>query len=359
MSKQLKKCIAILMCIAFAFAFSSCGSESNETADNSKTISFTDDCGRTVEIPENITRVAPAGAVAQMVIMTVNPKCLVGLANEVDSNQEAYLPDYFNELPVFGQFYGSNPNLNKEALLAADPQVIIDIGDMKESQKEDMDSIQEQTGMPVIFIDTSLDRFPNAYRTLGSLLGKEDKGNELADYVENTIETAKANAAEIKDRKTVYYGGGPEGLNCNAKGSVHADVIDIIGAENAVVVDKVNHAGGGNLVNLEELYSIDPDVILINDEGAYDTVVNSPEWARLNAVKEGIVYEIPGKPYCWMSAPPSVNRILGIWWLGNLVYPEIYDYDMTEKTIEYYKLFFDYDMSVEQAGQLLANSTLK
>jgi iron complex transport system substrate-binding protein len=51
--------------------------------------------------------------------------------------------------------------------------------------------------------------------------------------------------------------------------------------------------------------------------------------------------------------------ILGIWWLGNLLYPELYDYDMVQVAQEIYKLFWNYDLSVEEASAMLANSTLK
>ena len=38
---------------------------------------------------------------------------------------------------------------------------------------------------------------------------------------------------------------------------------------------------------------------------------------------------------------------------------QIYDYDMAEKTQEIFQLFWDYDLSGEEARQMLANSTLK
>jgi len=42
-----------------------------------------------------------------------------------------------------------------------------------------------------------------------------------------------------------------------------------------------------------------------------------------------------------------MNMILGVWWLGNLLYPEVYDYDMTAKTQEIYKVFWNYDMTAK------------
>ena len=76
-------------------------------------------------------------------------------------------------------------------------------------------------------------------------------------------------------------------------------------------------------------------------------------------MQSGKYYEIPGLPYGWMSSPPSVNRVLGIWWLGNLLYPELYDYDMVQVAREYYGLFWHYDLTEEEARQMLSRSTLK
>ena len=59
------------------------------------------------------------------------------------------------------------------------------------------------------------------------------------------------------------------------------------------------------------------------------------------------------------NSPPSVNRVLGIWWLGNLLYPELYDYDMVQVAREYYGLFWHYDLTEEEARQMLSRSTLK
>ncbi|MDO4177041.1 MAG: ABC transporter substrate-binding protein [Bacillota bacterium] len=358
-NKKIKTIITIVLCIAVTLGFAACGSGSQETADNGDTVIFTDSCGRDVEIPANIERVAPAGAVAQMVMMPLAEDKLVGIANEPTDAEVKIVSEKMADMPVFGQFYGSNPNLNEEAILAADPQVIIDVGDMKSTQKEDMDSIQEQTGIPVIFIEASLDKMPDAYRTLGELLGNEEKAEELAGFVEDTLAMAEENSAKIKEQKAVFYGGGPEGLDGNAEGSCQADVIDIIGAKNALVVGEINHAGGGNPVNMEELYNMDPDVILTTEGGSYDKIASSDSWAKLTAVQNGSFYEIPNTPYNWMSQPPSMNRIIGIWWLGNLVYPDVYDYDMVDKTQEFFKIFYNYDLSDDEAADILANSSLK
>lgn len=321
---------------------------------------ITDSAGRQVEIPAEITRIAPSGSTAQMILMPVAYDLLVGLSSSPSTAQMSYFPEEMRYLPTFGQFYGSKASLNMESLIAAQPQLIIDLGDAKDSIAKDMDTIQKQTGIPTIFIEADLDDMAAAYRTLGDILGRQEQAEELAQFIDRTVTMAQTNAAKIPEsqRLKVLFGTGSTGLACNAAGSVQADVIDLVGAVNAIIPEEVTNRGGGTTVSLEEVYAVEPDVILLSSGGPYDTLTEG-DWAGLTAVQQGRYYEIPGLPYDWMSSPPSVNRVLGIWWLGNLLYPQLYDYDMTAVAQEYYRLFWHYDLSAEEAAGMLSRSTLR
>ncbi|MDD2221097.1 MAG: ABC transporter substrate-binding protein, partial [Clostridia bacterium] len=122
---------------------------------------------------------------------------------------------------------------------------------------------------------------------------------------------------------------------------------------------EVSNKGGGNTINMEQLLLFAPDVIVLSADGAYGKIAADKQWQALEAVKQGRYYEIPLGPYNWLSSPPSVNRIIGIKWLGSLVYPDLYNYDMVAEAQEFYKLFWHYDLSKEEAQELLANSTFK
>lgn len=323
-------------------------------------INFTDSIDRKIEVPSDISRIAPSGSVAQMILLTLAPDLLVGLSSTPDEAQLAYLPKEAANLPEFGQFYGGKANLNMEALIAANPQIIIDIGNRNNSIAEDMDMVQEQTGIPTVFIDGELSALPQAYRMLGKLLNREDDAEKLAAFIENTLAMAEENANKISedDKKTVFFGTGTTGLECNAAGSAQADAIELIGAINAIVTEEITNKNGGTVVNMEQVYASDPDIIIMTPDGVYDTVESS-EWASLTAVENGAYYEIPSLPYSWMCMPPSVNRVLGIWWLGKLIYPEVYDYDIVPIVQEYYQLFWHYDLSDTEAEGFLAHSSLK
>jgi iron complex transport system substrate-binding protein len=152
---------------------------------------------------------------------------------------------------------------------------------------------------------------------------------------------------------------GSDGLDTNAYGSSQAQVIELVGGKNAVVVEDVSSKGGGNSIDMEQLYNFDPEVIIFSNGSIYDEVGGMAAWKNVAAIKNGSYYEIPSLPYNWMSSPPSVNMVLGIWWLGNLLYPDIYDYDMADQARKIYKLLWNYELSAEEARELLSASTLK
>ena len=327
-----------------------------------ETVEFTDSLGRTVTLPAEITRIAPSGAVATMMLAAIAPECMVTVNATPSERQMAFLSSNLAALPETGQMYGSKANLNLETLLSADPQVVIDLGDKKGDMEADLDALQEQIGIPVIFLEADLPHMAEAFRTLGSILsGKADRGEEIASLIDRTTAMAAENSAKITDdmRVRAMYTTGEDGLGTNAAGSVQAQVLDMVGVENAVVVEDVTNKGGGNIISLEQLYNFDPDVILFDVNSIYETVADDPAWAQLTAISTGKYYEVPGSPYSWLSGPPSMNMILGVWWLGNLVYPEIYDYDMSAMTQEIYKTLWNYDLTADETAALLGNSTLK
>lgn len=374
----MKKTLALLLALVMLFSLAACGAAEPAPAEPApaateepaateapaeepaeepaaETVMFTDSCGREVELPANITKIAPSGTVATMILAAFAPEELVCVGTKVSENQVPYLYDGIADLPVTGQLYGGKATLNLEELLATGAEVIIDLGDFKKSVADDLTALQEQTGLPCVFIEADLAHLADAFRTLGTILGKEERGEELAKLVEETMTMAAENSAKIAEdqRLSVLYSSGSDPLGTNAEGSSQAQVLGIVGAKNAVVLEDVSNKGGGNMINMEQLYNFDPDVVLVTDAAALEIIETEAAWQELRAVKDGRVYTVPCDPYCWLSAPPSMNMILGVWWLGNLLYPEVYDYDMTAKTQEIYKVFWNYDLTAEEAAAML------
>ena len=313
---------------------------------------FTDSLGRTVTLEGELTRVAPSGNMVQQCLFSVAPEKMVGLGSDLGEAAAKYYGETA-ELPVFGAFYGSKANLNKEALLAADPQIVIDIGEVKDDMAEELDQLQEQIGIPVVCIEASLVNTGEAFRTLGELLDCQEQANKIADYCDQAVAEAQENAALIpeEERKSVYYGLYESGLTTCAQGSFHTEVIDLVGAVNCAVMD--NAGSGFTEISFEQLLNWQPDVVLLDTQSMVDAAPTDELWKELTAVQNGEIHKIPTEPYSFLDQPPAANRIIGIKWLGNLLYPEVYDYDMVEEVREFYQLFYRYELTDQEAQELL------
>ena len=327
-------------------------------APKAKTQSFTDSLGRTVELPETITRIAITGPLSQVYILPLAGDMLVGVSNAYAEDAAAYLPGYIYEKTEIGQLYGGKGEMDLEALLAAAPDVVIDIGEAKGSMAEDLDKLTQQTGIPFVHIDATVETAPTAYRTLGKLLGREEKAEELAVWCETTYGNMTAMMQKVDAdgaRKTVLYCLGDKGVNVIAKGSFHAETVNMMG-DNLAVLEEVVSSGAGNEVDMEQILLWDPDVIIFAPDSCYASVGDSDQWQEVTAVAEGNFYETPYGPYGWLSSPPSVQRYLGMLWLGALLYPEYIEYDLQEKITEYYKLFYGCDLTDAMYEELIANA---
>lgn len=355
-----KRIIAMLLaaCLVMTMA-TACSNVGASASNENATTSFTDTTGRTVDVPTKITRIVPSGSLAQMALFALAPEKFVGITSAWTDLNKQYLDTKYLELPVLGQFYGMK-NLNLEEVAKVDPQIIIDIGDAKKTVVEDMDTIQAQVGIPAVHIEGTMDKMPEAYRTLGKLLGMTKEAEALAKYCEgvnNDTKTIMDKVGETGKVKVVYCMG-DNGLNVIAKGSIHAEVIDKVG-NNVAVLDTVTSMGTGDTVSMEQLMLWDPDVIIFAPGSIYSTVASDPTWQQLTAIKNGKYYEVPNGPYNWMGGPPSVNRYMGEIWMTQLLYPDQAKYKMYDEAKEYYKLFYHCDLTQDQYNALVANSLAK
>ncbi|NLL39183.1 MAG: ABC transporter substrate-binding protein [Clostridiales bacterium] len=356
-----KKLMALILIPVVLLAFSSCkrGTVTDGTpspATDGETMIFTDSAGRQVEISKNITRIVASGYPAQLVLFSLAPDKLVGLAEAWSDSALEIIDPKYHDLPVLGSFYGSG-DLNLEEIAVRAPQVIIDVGEPKSSIVEDMDSITEQVGIPAVHIEASLDSMPEAYRMLGKLLDMEEEAEELALYCENVLTETRGLAEQLgrDGMKSLLYCMGSDGLNVIAQGTFHAQVIDRL-SNNLAVIENASSKGTGNPVDMEQLLNWDPEVIIFAPDSIYDTVREDETWRQLQAISAGNYYEIPIGPYNWMSFPPSVNRYLGMIWLTGVLYPETATFDVYEEASKFFELFYHTNLTEEQFKELTKNS---
>ena len=347
-----------IICFALILSLLLCGCGQTGTKPAAESREFTDSIGRTVSIPVEITKIAITGPLTQIYILPLAGDMLVGVSNAFAEDAETYLPAYIQEKEEIGQLYGGKAEMDLEALLAAAPDVVIDVGEPKGSMAEDLDALTAQTGIPFVHISATVETAPDAYQLLGKLLNRKEKAEALASWCEKTyneISTMMARVDADGARKGLLYCLGDKGVNVIADGSFHAATVNMMSKNLAVVEDVVPH-GDGNEVDLEQILVWNPDVIIFAPNSIYDSVGTNAQWQSVRAISSGNYFKTPYGPYGWLSSPPAVQCYLGMLWLGKILYPAYTEYDLQDEVTAYYKLFYDCDLTDAMYQQLTADA---
>ena len=354
----MKKWIAVALAFSLLISLTGCGKSSVPAESAGETARITDDCGRVVEVPNQINRIVATGPLSQIILYTIAPDMMVGLANKWSNSASGIVPEEYLQLSCFGQLYNT-ANLNLEELALADPQVIIDVGRVMSSGAEDMETLQQQTGIPTVFLASSAEALPDTYRKLGQLLGREEKAEQLASFCERVYSRTLSIMEQVGNNKiTALYVAGEKGTNVLARDAVHAEVLDLL-VENVAVVDNPSSKGSGNEVTMEQIALWNPELILFDADSIYDTVAYMDTWKELTAIATGNYLEVPESPWNWMGSPPAAQRYLGMIWLTAELYPEYSNYDAKAEILEFYELFYDCRLTDQQYESITARAFLE
>jgi len=318
--------------------------------------SFTDDGGRTVALPAQVGKVLPAGPPASADLLMLAPEKLVGLTRALTPAEAALLPPADAALPGLGRLTGRGNTINLETVVKAAPDLIVDLGYVGDTFVSLADRVQQQTGIPYVLIGGNLAATPATLRKLGKVLGAEARAEALAQYAEETLALLKRRVDGVppEKRPSVYIARGPRGLQTGVAGSINAEALDLVGARNVATPSLGARVAAE--ISLEQLVTWQPDVIIVIDAGFFAAVPQDKDWRALAAVGAKHVYLAPALPFGWADEPPAANRLIGLRWLGKLLYPSLFPEDLRAETRRFYALFYQQQPSDAQLDQLLADA---
>lgn len=323
-----------------------------------------DDAGREVEIPtpDRLERIYFTSTLAHIYCFTLAPDLLAGTSMQFTPYELEYLPEGTHDLPYLGTLSGG-AEINQEALLMEDVQLVFSISgaELAQSNIDEAKKLQAQTNIPCVCLDGSFPHVAACYRSLGDILGQQDRAEKLATYCEDEYARVTQAVSDIPDEQKVslYYAEGPDGLQTEPDVSQHALTFYVAGAANVAAVPE-NEGQGMSNVSLEQVLAWDPQVIVAWDSkvrgGADELIRSNKNWSTIRAVQDGRVYTMPNTPFAWCDRPPGVNRLLGIQWIANMLYPDLYDVDMVQVTKDFYATMYWVDITDDQAKDILGNS---
>jgi len=295
---------------------------------------FTDAAGRRVVLPPEPRHVMAASPTAEVLVSVLAADRLAGLSRVARRGVGAA-----RRVPVLGWRPGMGPASMAETARRLHPDLIIDAGSVTPERAAFADEIQRQTGIPYILVDDSFARMPEVLRAIGVVLGVRPRGKELAIYAEHAIAALRGRLLiRAPDaRPHIYYGQRADGLETALPGSPSGEAIDEAGAINVAAP-----LGRGQLVAIsrDDLFAWDPEIIIAEQRAFYDSVRRGSGSRRLAAVRNKRVYLAPATPFGWIDDPPGVNRLIGLYWLSALFYPDNTQEDLRTTVCDFYDKFY-------------------
>lgn len=255
--------------------------------------------------------------------------------------------------------------LNFEALAKAAPDVLIlRLGDctVRESNRaaaEKTIATIEALGIPLVVIQS-----PNWFRSpdlstmrreaevIGSVFGKADEAASLLDWLAESETLIRERTKDVPDSeraRVLYLGLNPNVRQQGGAGSAHGletpesyIIESVAGAENAF-----RGRGSGVPLSAEQIYALDPDVIILPTSNGYHPpreLYEAPYFANLQelrAVKDKRVYAMPWSP---MNCSRRLEYPLDMLIIAKAAYPERFkDVKVYDFALELYKKAYGVD----------------
>jgi len=317
---------------------------------------ITDMRGRKVTVPDRIRKVYATSPPTTYMIYALDQTLLAGLNAPPKEPEKKYLPKRLLSLPVLGGYFGQGQVANIEMVMKAKPDVIIMWTSEDTAINRKTEADMKNLGIPLVFMNVNrIEDYGRGLKFLGQLLNREERARKLAAYGEKALKEAAAvtRAVHPGKRVSVYYAEGTDGLSTECHASRHAELINLVGAENVHRCQKKS-GYGMEKISLEKVLLYNPEAIFIQEKDFYKRIKIDSRWRHIRAVRNGRVFVIPKAPFNWFDRPPSYMRYLGVKWVMNCLYPNLYHIDMIKETKAFYRLFLGIELTDEQCRDVLS-----
>ena len=177
-----------------------------------------------------------------------------------------------------------------------------------------------------------------AVKTLGKLAGKEDTAEEIWNFCLDSRDIVDKAVGDIKDDERVKVAVLANGIAYGNDKYVGCQLLRS-GAVNAVALAGVQ---GNTDYNAELVATWNPEAIITQDRypDDYKTITTDPQYAEVQAVKDGKVIEAPYWTKPWGN-PDTDSIALGELWLAHTFYPEkVTAKQVQEKAENFYDWFY-------------------
>lgn len=309
--------------------------------------SVIDDSGRQVELPDQVERIAETWFAHQELLMTLG----AGPRIVATVNNPQTRPWMFKVQPLpDGTALTHGDAFNVESLLAARVDVVFTA-----TAGERNALAYEQAGIPTLRMNfTDLPSLQRSLVTTAQVLGTPEarqRAEAYNAYLDEKLHEVHTLTDPLTDaqRPRVLHIASLNPLRVDGSGTLIDDWIKVAGGRNAAT----GLNGNQQPVSGEQLLAWQPDVIILAaNAGALDSAPDAALFKHLPAVTQGRLLRNPDGVFPWDRY--GTEAALQIQWAARQLHPERFSHvNMIERTIDFYRRFFDYPLKPEDAQRIL------
>ena len=308
---------------------------------------LTDAAGRHVRLPDTAYRVLPAERNAEVMVFVLAPDRLAGV-----SRGPGHAP-VLRRRTVLEWRLRDGPATMAATAQRLGADLILDAGPVTPDRAAYADQVQQISGIPYVLLDDSFARMPRVLRTIGAIVGADARHTrDVWRFTEQALASMRGRLLITpgNHRPHVYYAIGPDGLTTALPGSPAGEALDEAGAIN---VAGALGRGSQAPVTPAQLGAWNPDIIIAEGPRAYAAFTRRSAWSHLAAVRNHKVFLEPTYPFGWIEDPSGVNRVIGLYWLSTLFYPDATEEDLRAVTCEFYDKFYRIKLTNAQLERMV------
>lgn len=320
-----------------------------------------DHAGHEVEVPNKIEKIVIDQVPILSTYMAYNEgkaPYIVGYAGSLKQViSETVLKDMAPELLDATNTVQGQSDINVEEIMKLKPDVIF-----YNAKNQDRYEKLSKTGVPCIgFVtmgaDTPADpinRYGEWLKLLEDVFGEKGKMEDFLKAGDDIVKDVEERIAKVPDEKRpsgMILWKYQEGTPIVAGKGTFGD----FWLKRLKVKNVAEEAKGYAKVNVEQIYSWNPDVFYLDGPGllniktedVYNNSVEGFDFSNLESVKDKRVYNSKLGMWNWLTPNPDAPLVLA--WLASETYPEAFkDYDLKKVIKDYYQKWYNYELTDEQ-----------
>lgn len=306
---------------------------------------ITDMAGRTVSVPDKITRVATIGPVPVLNSYVFAMGEAGSIANNLPPNlggprwhfQYVVAPS-IAKLPIIQS--GEGPSIEGVAQVAPDVVLTMDLPTI---------DLVQRTHIPAIFLAwRQPDDVKVVMRLLGALYDKPKAAEAYCRYFDSTLAkvASRVDALPEDKRPRVLYG------SIKRLTQPHRIAEWWIAKAGGRSVTDDGRTGEAFHFSLEQVLHWNPDVIIVSDKNEIADAYADPRLASVSAIKNRRVYAVPMGVHAWGNR--TVEQPLTVLWAAKVFHPELFgDLAIADEVRSFYANFFKTALSDDDINVIL------